>query len=379
MKVKGEQCIKFHQDAKNIVATYAIKTLDSPSFAAELIAYEQSSLGSRLVPKVINRFSATVLESYTYSGITIARIVFPSELFGGTLTQLLNVVAGEIHHIKHIDKVKLIGLELPISYISNKINGQERIRNYLGNLEPPYICGAIKPPMGLKVIETAKTAYEALCGGIHIVKDDELMTFRNFNALIYHASQMVKIKKRAEEKCGEKRIYVCNLIGAPYFTPKDLIKLFHIDVDGVLLSPYLQGYEYCKNLIDAVPQLLYFAHNSFMSVYSRSDNHGISLPLLYALTTNAGFDFHVLPSPFGTFIAEKDDINQSLHLSEFVPLSRNSLIGLAGRMNPSHFHLTSHEFLTTNFALVIGSWLFGRKEGIRERAKELRESSKSSR
>jgi ribulose-bisphosphate carboxylase large chain len=371
-EMNSSKRIAVDESLDSVFATYLIRSEVAPREAAESVAREQSSLGARAIPEMGDRFYARVRDVRKRDGLTVAQIEYPKELCGTTITQLLNVISGEIHHIRKIDRIKLTHIALPPYYHVKREDGIFLVKQKLGDLRLPYVCAAIKPPAGIPLSESAYCAREAYLGGIPIVKDDELLSFHTIEDLCVHVEEMSRTKREAEDACGEKRVYICNLIGTPFITPIHLERLLKLGCDGVLLSPYLQGFGYCSHLIETIPEILYFAHNSLMSIFSGTMDYGISLPILFGLATMAGFDFHVLPSPYGTFIASEEEIRSVFEIADSNAVTRDCMVGLAGRMNPSDIELIATKMRSTSFALVVGSWLFGDKHKIRERASILR-------
>ena len=127
-----------------------------------------------------------------------ALIGYPVEAAGRELTQLINVLFGNIS-LK--PGVRLIGFELPESLTSRYRGprfGQAGLRERLDVHDRPLLCTAIKP-MGLSPPALADLAYRLALGGIHLIKDDHGLcdqTFCPFDERVRLCSEAVERANR---------------------------------------------------------------------------------------------------------------------------------------------------------------------------------------
>ena len=100
-----------------------------------------------------------------------ARISFPVEAAGDDLSQLLNVVLGNIS-LKPLIRAESLGL--PPSLLARFRGprfGREGLRELTGVAERPLLSTALKP-MGLAAADLAELAHRFALGGIDLIKDD---------------------------------------------------------------------------------------------------------------------------------------------------------------------------------------------------------------
>ncbi|MCU0692720.1 MAG: RuBisCO large subunit C-terminal-like domain-containing protein, partial [Polyangiaceae bacterium] len=100
-----------------------------------------------------------------------AVISFAVEIVGRELTQLLNVLFG---NISLLPGIRLVDVRLGPSLLAQFAGpafGRDGLRELLGVAERPLLATALKP-MGLSAVELAEIAGQCATGGIDIIKDD---------------------------------------------------------------------------------------------------------------------------------------------------------------------------------------------------------------
>ena len=84
---------------------------------------------------------------------------------------------------------------------------QDSGRTTIGHL----LMGPMRPEVGLAPVEYAKIAYDALLAGSDIVKDDELLVDPPYCPIPERATLCVKSAREAEQKTGERKMWVLHL------------------------------------------------------------------------------------------------------------------------------------------------------------------------
>jgi ribulose-bisphosphate carboxylase large chain len=244
----------------------------------------------------VERFEAGSDGGYT------AKISYPVEIVGRELTQLLNVVFGNIS-IK--SGIRMEGLELPdqvLRCFKGPRFGRRGLREYLRVPNRPLLCTALKP-LGLSAQGLADLAYRFALGGIDIIKDDHGLAdqdFADFHARVRLCAAAVE---RANRESGRRCIYVPNVTGpVDTIRPRARFAKEH-GAGGLLIAPGLVGLDTMRCLAeDDALALPILSHPAFQGTYVVSREHGISHRVLFGqLPRLAGADATIYPNFGGRF------------------------------------------------------------------------------
>lgn len=247
------------------------------------------------------------LEARTEGGYA-ARISYAVEIAGAGLTQLLNVIFGNIS-IK--TGIRADWLDLPetmLRLFSGPRFGRDGLREHLGILTRPLLCTALKP-LGLSPEGLAGLAYRFALGGIDIIKDDHGLADQKFACFQERVERCSEAVARANRETGGRSLYVPNVtagfdeIGARAHFAKT-----H-GAGGLLVAPGLTGLDAMHCLADddglALPIL---AHPAFQGTYVLHPSSGMSHQLLFGqLPRLAGADATIYPNFGGRFGFTKDE------------------------------------------------------------------------
>lgn len=231
----------------------------------------------------------------------IVKVAYPVCNFGGMLATMYNTVIGEIHNIGVLTGIKVLNIDFPPSYLDvfkGPTFGVEGIRKILQEPESPIFVGPVKPCVGLMPSQFAKTGYEVLKGGFHIIKDDELIVETSYSPFESRVGETVKWVRKAELETGNKKMYFAHIGG-----DSDKIERFYdiainTGVDGIMISPAINGLDIAKKFGGQVPIL---AHNALLYASSRHPLFGVKFSLWEKLQRIAGADGVLNPAKLGTF------------------------------------------------------------------------------
>ncbi|VUT24509.1 MAG: Ribulose bisphosphate carboxylase [Candidatus Methanolliviera sp. GoM_asphalt] len=319
---------------------------------------------------------------------SLVHIAYPEELFEpGNISQILSSVAGNIFGMKEIKNLRLLDIKFPEtlkkSFLGPKF-GIEGIKK-LFNVERPLVGTIIKPKLGLNHEEHAKVAYDTWLGGIDIVKDDENLTNMSFNKFNERIDETLKRRDRAEEKTGEKKIYMPN-ITAPLEEMKDRARYVeerggeYVMIDIVTcggsalqeIRKYLEG----ENLV-------IHAHRAMHAAFTRSKKHGISMLVLAKIARLAGVDqLHT-----GTVIGKMEGGEETITINRELREERvgdgrypqdwkgiKTVLPVAsGGLHPGHVPRLI-EILGKDIIIQAGGGVHGHPDGSLAGARALRES-----
>ncbi len=253
-------------------------------------------------------------------------IAFNAELANGQISQLLNLLFGNIS-IKN--NIKLVDVTLPPSFVRRfrgpnfGING---VRQLCGVFDRPLLSTAIKP-RGASHEAFARIAHDFALGGGDIVKDDHNLVDSDFEAFKSRVSRCQAAVQEANRTTGRNTLYF------PYvLSPQDRLESYldfvlSVGIRGVLLSPFLIGLDTVRTLAEAYP-LVIMAHPTFTGTFFHDPDHGVAPGVLLGkLFRLIGCDISVFPNYGGRFSFTKEDcrtIQQHLqeplgHLSPGLP------------------------------------------------------------
>ncbi|MBM4000108.1 MAG: ribulose 1,5-bisphosphate carboxylase large subunit [Planctomycetes bacterium] len=237
-----------------------------------------------------------------------ARIAFPVDVAGGELTQLLNVLFGNVS-IK--PGVRLMGFELPAS-LANRYRGprfgQRGLRERLDVWDRPLLSTAIKP-MGLSPKELAEFAYRFALGGIDLIKDDHGLANQSFVPFRERVTRLSEAVERANRETGLRSAYLPN-ITAPADQVLERARLAReLGAGGYLIAPGLAGWDAMRRVADDdACGLPIMSHPAFLGAFTSSPLAGIAHGALYGqITRLAGADATIFPNYGGRFAFSIDE------------------------------------------------------------------------
>jgi ribulose-bisphosphate carboxylase large chain len=231
-----------------------------------------------------------------------AVISYAVESAGAELTQLLNVIFGNIS-IK--PGIRVERLELPESLLDRFQGprfGRQGVRDLLGVPARPLLCTALKP-QGLPARQLAELAYRFALGGIDIIKDDHGLADQSFAPFRERVQRCAEAVERANRETGRACIYMAN-VSAPadqVVARGQLAK--ESGARGLLVAPGLIGLDMLRLLAEndalALPIM---SHPAFQGSFVTSPQQGIAPAALFGqLARLAGADATIYPNYGGRF------------------------------------------------------------------------------
>lgn len=231
-----------------------------------------------------------------------AVVEFPVETAGGELTQLLNVLFGNIS-IKPGYRLKRF--ELPESLAGSFRGprfGRQGLRDLVGVYDRPLLSTAIKP-MGMSPEELAEFAYQFALGGIDLIKDDHGLADQPFCPYDQRVRLLSDAVNRANGETGKRCLYLPN-VTAPVDQILDRARMAaSAGAGGCLVSPGLVGFDAMRMVADddgvGLPIM---AHPALLGSFTISGAGGIGHGALYGqICRLAGADAAIFPSYGGRF------------------------------------------------------------------------------
>lgn len=237
-----------------------------------------------------------------------AEISFAAETAAGELTQLMNVMFGNIS-IK--PGIRVQEFRLPPSLLSafrGPRFGRDGLRKLLDVYDRPLLFTALKP-MGLSAGQLADLAYQMALGGTDIIKDDHGLTNQPFAPFEERVRLCAAAVARANRETGNRAVYVPN-VTAPADKVLPRAKLAkELGAGGLMLAPALAGIDALRQLAeDDSLSLPIISHPAFQGSYVLSPASGMSHYALFGqLTRLAGADAVIYPNFGGRFSFSREE------------------------------------------------------------------------
>jgi len=228
------------------------------------------------------------------------RIAYPLAATSSELTQMLNVVYG---NVSLMDGVRVVDLTLPpdiLDALPGPRFGIAGIRALTGATQRPLLGAAIKP-LGLSPTELAQTAAAFARAGVDIIKDDHGLTDQPAAPFAERVATVGKAVAAANAANGGRTRYLPNVTGPIDTLEERLDHVVSHGLSGVLLSPSLVGLDTMRAIAAGPRDLAVMAHPSHgQSAPGRSE--GIAPDVLYGtLYRAAGADMVVYPDAGGRY------------------------------------------------------------------------------
>ncbi|MBT8146682.1 MAG: hypothetical protein KJN90_07495, partial [Gammaproteobacteria bacterium] len=344
-------------------------TIRVKSFEALPESLHQSGVGNfHLETEVYGAGSNRTQNSF------LIELAVPVWLINRKPAQLLNVLVGELPRLGFLTGFQLAGVELPDSFGPGPAFGSQGILGLLDKTQGPVLCRAMRPGVGLDMETMAALNYEALVGGFHLVKDDELIEFSDTAAFRNHLVQMLNARDEAMQVTGEKKLYIANLFCEPGELNERWECALELGADAVLVAPFIQGMGVVPYLARQA-EVPILAHNSFVDLLTRNTAWGIDDEVICHWLRHLGGDWFVTP---GTFAAANMDLEKCRSLmtiatraeGEIKPMMPN----LQGGKHPEGLASYINAVGDRDFMLIVANWIDSHPDGLQQGARIFREA-----
>ena len=235
-------------------------------------------------------------------------ISFAIETAGAELTQLLNVIFGNIS-IKPGIRVQRFDLpEALLQHFKGPRFGQQGWRDLLKVPERPLLMTALKP-MGLSNKELANIAHQFALGGIDIIKDDHGLANQPFSRFQERVERCAAAVAEANAKTGLQCMYMPNVTAPANEVMERAHQAKTLEAGSLLICPGLMGFDAMRAIADdddiALP---ISSHPAFYGAMVTSPTNGMSHYALYGqLQRLAGADSSIYPNFGGRFSFSEDE------------------------------------------------------------------------
>lgn len=246
-----------------------------------------------------------------------AVISFPVETAGDDLSQLLNVVLGNIS-LK--PAIRAESLELPPSLLGRFRGprfGRTGLRELTGAQQRPLLSTALKP-MGLAPADLAELAYRFALGGIDLIKDDHGLTNQTFSRFDERLARCTDAVAKANRETGMKCLYLPNVTASPEEMLRRSRLAKQAGAGGLLICPGICGLDAMRAVADDdATALPIMAHPAFQGSFVVRPEEGFSHGLIFGTIARlAGADSTIFPNFGGRFSFSREECCQIAAASE---------------------------------------------------------------
>jgi 2,3-diketo-5-methylthiopentyl-1-phosphate enolase len=249
-------------------------------------------------------------------------IGYPPANTENDIPTLLTMIFGKIS----LDgKIRLEDISFPPSYLKGKGPrfGIEGIRRKVGEPSKPLTMAIFKPCVGLSPKDLAEMFFELAMGGMHLVKDDEILPDLSLCPTEKRLEACLKAGENAHRQTKKRTLYAVNLTGPVSQLQAKARRLAKQGAECFLLNVLSYGYGVLEELKDVGVPIM--AHPALAGGVSGSPDFGMSYRVvLGSLMRLGGADIVLFPSSYGTVALPKSETDAiTKALTDASPLRRS--------------------------------------------------------
>lgn len=260
---------------------------------AESICSEQStgSWTKSILEDSVSKYRAETLEVNPKE--KIISIGWPDDnLREQGIPVLLSTIAGNLFGMSAVKGIRLIDADFPDSYIRDFKGprfGIEGVRKKLKLKGRPVLGCIVKPDIGLSPKQFADVCYEASCGGVRFLKDDELLADQKFCRREERLAKVLDALDKAKSETGRKTIYALNITGPSNGLIERAERCISAGAECLMVNFVTQGMDSIQSLRN-IGKAVIHGHRDMHASFTRSEEHGISFSVLAKLCRLMGAD-----------------------------------------------------------------------------------------
>ncbi len=308
----------------------------------------------------------------------LIQIAYPVELFEkGNMPNILSSVAGNVFGLKALENLRLVNISLPnvlLDSFKGPKYGIKGIRKLLRVQERPLVGTIIKPKLGLKTADHAKVAYESWLGGCDVVKDDENLSSQNFNPFEERIIKTLEVKDKAEEKTGERKVYMANITAE---TETMLKRAQFVQDQGgnyIMVDILTCGFSALQTLRDQNFNLIIHAHRAGHAAFTKKPKHGIAMQTIAKIARIIGVDQLHVGTVVGKMSETKDEVlNNIIALKQDIHTFRRVMPVASGGLHPGLIPSLMDTF-GKDFIIQAGGGIHGHPNGTTAGAAAMRQA-----
>lgn len=306
------------------------------------------------------------------------QIAYPMELFEkGNMPNILSSVAGNVFGLKALENLRLVNISLPavlLDSFKGPKYGIKGIRKLLRVQERPLVGTIIKPKLGLKTADHAQVAFESWLGGCDIVKDDENLSSQNFNPFEERIIKTLEVKDKAEEKTGERKVYMANITAETEVMLKRAQFVQDQGGNYIMVDILTCGFSALQTLRDQNFKLIIHAHRAGHAAFTKKPKHGIAMQTIAKIARILGVDQLHVGTVVGKMSETKDEVLDNIRaLKENMSTYRKVMPVASGGLHPGLIPSLIDTF-GKDFIIQAGGGIHGHPNGTQAGATAMRQA-----
>src|SRR5512135_1922018 len=229
-------------------------------------------------------------------GEYIAYIAYDIDLFEeGSIANLTSSIIGNVFGFKALRALRLEDMRIPLAYVKTfqgPPHGIVMEREYLNKYGRPLLGATTKPKLGLSARNYGRVVYEALCGGLDFVKDDENINSQPFMRWRDRFLFCMEAVNKAVAATGEIKGHYLNITAG---TMEEMYERaeFAKELGSVIVMIDLTvGFTAMQSMSRWARKngLILHLHRAGHGTYTRQKTHGVSFRVIAKWMLLAGVD-----------------------------------------------------------------------------------------
>ncbi len=281
----------------SVIATYEARMPDRGSMLRRAAAFAVGqTIGTWIaVPgitqEMIDRYQGQVVGVYETGCADdgtvrcLLRVAFPTDNFGGSLTQMMTALVG--NDVSTALRTKLIDLELfggAEKCFSSPKQDISFLRTLTGAENRPLVLNMIKPCAGYTADVGAELFRQVALGGVDLVKDDELLGSPRYNEVAERTRRYVRVSDEVFAQTGKRTLYVPNISGKPAQMRENVRAVLDAGAKACLVNFVFGGLDTLTELNEEFGDRIFLlAHYAGLSVMESGVGNGVFLGILARL------------------------------------------------------------------------------------------------
>jgi ribulose-bisphosphate carboxylase large chain len=262
------------------------------------------------------------------------KVAYPRELWeAANVPQILSGVAGNIFGMKAVARLRLEDLGFPPAIRDAHPGphlGIEGVRDKLGIPERPITATVPKPKLGWSSKQHAERGYEAWVGGVDLIKDDENLTSQSFNNFAKRVEHLARQRERAEAETGETKSALINVTAETNEAIERARLVAEHGFEYAMVDVVTTGFAGLQTIREATGDLdlAIHAHRAMHAMFTKIDDHGMSMYCLAKLLRLVGVDQLHTGTVIGKLVSPENEVVANMdQLREAHTDPRDNLLG----------------------------------------------------
>ena len=370
--------LKYTPDETEVLCTFSIEP-DGVNMeeAAGAVAAE-SSIGTwtelTTTKPYVEKLAAHV---YGIKG-KVAKIAYPIELFEtNNMPNVLSSISGNVFGLRTLKNLRFDDVLFPdrlVKSFKGPKYGVNGIRKLLKIYDRPLVGTIIKPKLGLKTKDHAEVAYQAWVGGCDIVKDDENLSSQKFNPFEKRLVQTLEKRDKAEEKTGEKKVYMINVTAETEEMVRRAELVLKHGGEYAMIDILTCGFSALQTFREKDFRLVIHAHRAGHAAVTKSHRHGISMRVLSKVARIVGVDQLHVGTVVGKMFETKEEVAENCEALKMPMGGIKKVMPVAsGGLYPALVPALV-KFFGKDFIIQAGGGIHGHMNGTESGAKAMRQA-----